>query len=542
MVRLTDDIRTASQQFAAAGITVPAYDPAKVSQAAISQPVWLHVGPGNFFRAMHAVIAQRLLAANLLDAGIVAVDTLGPGVVASVYQPFGNRYLLVVMRADGTLDRELVCSVAESHYTPPDDSSTWVRLRQIAANPALQLVTVTVTEKGYAQVGSDGQWLPHLLAELTEGPSGARSAVGVILAVALARFEAGGAPLALVSTDNFSGNGDRLKQSVLRLADEWAARGHVSGEFLAYLRDPARISYPLTMVDRITPNPAPAVAERLAAGGFADTELIQVSPSTAMAPFANTEEVWYLVIEDDFPNGRPAFEQVGVLLADRATVLAADQMKVTTCLNPLHTALAVFGKLLGFESIAAEMSDPDLLGLVRQIGYVEGLPAVADPKVISPRRFLDEVVERRFPNPNIPDTPARIAVDTSQKLPIRFGVTIREYLENPGLDAGKLEFIPLTLAAWGRYLLGVDDTGADLDFSPDPLLAEARGRLDGLSPDGGNADVSALIRLLSDVLDIDLAQTPLGVKVASYFQQMATGPGSVRDTLRQSIARFEDRL
>ena len=90
-------------------------------------------------------------------------------------------------------------------------------------------------------------------------------------------------------------------------------------------------------------------------------------------------------------------------------------------MNPLHTALAVFGCLLGYESIAAEMGDPLLKTLVERIGYDEGIPVVVDPEILSPMEFIHEVISQRLPNPFIPDVPQRIATDTSQKVPIRFG-------------------------------------------------------------------------------------------------------------------------
>lgn len=119
----------------------------------------------------------------------------------------------------------------------------------------------------------------------------------------------------------------------------------------------------------------------------------------------------------------PPLERAGVYFTDRATVEKAEKMKVGTCLNPLHTALAVYGCLLGYTTIAAEMADPDLRALVEHIA-AEGLPVVEDPGLLSPRKFIDEVLHQRFPNPAIPDTPQRIAADTSQKLPVRYGGTL----------------------------------------------------------------------------------------------------------------------
>ncbi|MCQ5167716.1 mannitol dehydrogenase family protein, partial [Roseburia hominis] len=89
--------------------------------------------------------------------------------------------------------------------------------------------------------------------------------------------------------------------------------------------------------------------------------------------------------------------------------------------------------------------------LIKQIGYVEGLPVVRDPKVINPKAFIDELVQKRLPNPYTPDTPQRIATDTSQKLGIRYGVTIQHYLDDPDREPSQLNFIPLVIAAWLRY-------------------------------------------------------------------------------------------
>ena len=153
-------------------------------------------------------------------------------------------------------------------------------------------------------------------------------------------------------------------------------------------------------------------------------------------------------MEDAFPAGRPPLEKAGVYMTDRATVNRVERMKVTTCLNPLHTALAVFGCVLGYPSIAAEMHDPALAELVRRIGYDEGLPVVTDPGILRPEAFLHEVLTERFPNPFIPDTPQRIATDTSQKIAIRFGETIKAYMASDTLRAADLVGIPLALAGW----------------------------------------------------------------------------------------------
>ena len=288
------------------------------------------------------------------------------------------------------------------------------------------------------------------------------------------------------------------------------------------------------MIDKITPRPAQAVEEALAAAGVEDMAPIVTGKGTYIAPFVNAERPQYLVVEDSFPNGRPPLETAGVFLTDRATVNATERMKVTTCLNPLHTALAVFGCLLGYTSIAAEMGDKDLHKLVETIGYQEGLPVVTDPGILSPRDFIREVLEERLPNPFIPDTPQRIATDTSQKVGIRFGETIKSY----GDRAGELTAIPLAIAGWLRYLLWVDDSGAPMECSSDPMLEQLRAQLAGIKPgQRSTAMVEALAPVLSNaaLFGSDLCAAGLGEKIAQMLGTMLTVPGGVRATLKEYL-------
>ena len=223
------------------------------------------------------------------------------------------------------------------------------------------------------------------------------------------------------------------------------------------------------MIDKITPRPAKMVEDVLTSAGVEDMVPIVTGKNTFIAPFVNAEKPQYLVVEDNFPNGRPPLEKAGVYMTDRDTVNNTEKMKVTTCLNPLHTALAVYGCLLGYDTIAAEMRDPELKALVERIGYNEGIPVVVDPRIINPMDFIHEVIDKRLPNPFIPDTPQRIATDTSQKVAIRFGETIKSYIARPDLDVANLTYIPLAIAGWLRYLLGVDDQGEAMVCSSDPM-------------------------------------------------------------------------
>ena len=212
-------------------------------------------------------------------------------------------------------------------------------------------------------------------------------------------------------------------------------------------------------------------------------------------------------------------------------------MKVCTCLNPLHTALAVYGCLLGYQHIWQEMQDEDLKNLVNTIGYKEGLPVVTDPGIIQPKNFIDTVLNVRIPNPFMPDTPQRIASDTSQKLPIRFGETIKAYLASDELDVNNLKLIPLVFAGWLRYLMAVDDNGNAFEPSPDPLLADVQPYVAGYQL-GTEPDTDALRPLLSNakIFGVDLYEAGLAEKVCSYFKELTAGKGAVRATLHKYTA------
>ena len=355
------------------------------------------------------------------------------------------------------------------------------------------------------------------------------------------RYKAGKAPLAVVSMDNCSHNGEKLQNSILTMAKEWLAKGFVEEGFIEYLSDENQVSFPWSMIDKITPRPADSVCAELQKAGVEDIAPVITSKRTYIAPFVNAEEPQYLVIEDKFPNGRPALEKAGVYMTDRDTVNKVERMKVCTCLNPLHTALAVYGCLLGYDLIADEMKNETLVKLVNRIGYVEGLPVVTDPGILSPKAFIDEVLNVRIPNPFMPDTPQRIATDTSQKLAIRFGETIKAYQADDSLNLDDLNAIPLVFAGWLRYLMAVDDKGNAFELSADPLL-------DTVCPyvkDFKLGEVpskeelaSKLHGLLSNasIFGVDLCEIGMCDKVLTAFAEMLEGPGAVASTLEKHLA------
>ena len=226
-----------------------------------------------------------------------------------------------------------------------------------------------------------------------------------------------------------------------------------------------------------------------------------------------------------------------MIFTDRETVDKVEKMKVCTCLNPLHTALAVYGCLLGYQKISEEMQDEELVKLVQRIGYTEGLPVVVDPGILAPREFIDTVLTVRVPNPFMPDTPQRIATDTSQKLAIRFGETVKAYQRSPELTVQSLEMIPLVFAGWLRYLMAVDDAGNAFTLSPDPLLDTVCPYVKGLAlqPDQDvEAHVEEVLKM-KQIFGVDLYEAGLAEKVCGYLQELTAGVGAVRSTLQKYV-------
>lgn len=522
--------------WARAGVALPGFDIAAMRQATAQTPTWVHFGAGNIFRAFIAVLAQRMLSGGWAKTGVIAAETFDFDIVERIYVPHDLLSLTVGLKADGGMELGVMAAVAQAlSAASPTHMNT---LRALFAAPTLQMASYTITEKGYAIRDAGGALLPAVEADIAAGPQHARHAMSLTAALLLARFRAGAHPLAMVSMDNCSHNGDRLRDAVLAIAQGWAEGGYVDEGFLRYLRDPARVSFPLSMIDKITPRPAEAVQKKLEALGIADMEPIVTSRGTYIAPFVNAEVPEYLVIEDVFPAGRPPLEKAGVYLTDRDTVNRVERMKVTTCLNPLHTALAVYGCLLGYTTIADEMRDPDLLALVKRIGNTEGLPVVTDPGIISPEAFLHEVLTERFPNPFMPDTPQRIATDTSQKIAVRFGETIKAYLASETLSTQSLTGIPLALAGWLRYLLGVDDALAPFTLSGDPELPALLSQLEGVRVGDPRSALGKLEPILRNaaLFGVNLYEAGLADKVEALFTAMLAGPGAVRLTLHGTLA------
>lgn len=515
-------------------VEMPKFDLDALTKNTAANPSWVHFGAGNIFRGFMANIQQKLLDMGLVNTGIVAVETFDHDIIDKIYEPHDNLSLLVSLNPDGKIKKKLIASVTESIAVHSADNA---RLKQLFCAPSLQMVSFTITEKGYALNDAAGNLMDIVRNDILGGPSTAKHVMSIVTAMLYERYKNLATPLAMVSMDNCSHNGEKLAQSVLTIAKSWLQNGFVEAGFIDYLTDDKQVAFPWTMVDKITPRPDESVLENLTADGFLNIAPLITSKGTFIAPFVNAEVPEYLVIEDCFPNGRAKLEAAGVYLTDRDTVNSAERMKVTTCLNPLHTALAVFGCLLGYTRIYEEMRDPDLKQLVEKIGYQEGMTVVVNPKILDPQAFIKEVLEMRFPNPFIPDAPQRIATDTSQKIAIRFGETLKSYASNKDLDIHSLVYIPLVIAAWLRYLLAVNDKLQPMQCSSDPLLKELQMQLQGIEVGNPKSYTGQLKKILENenIFAVNLVDLGLSVRIEDIFLEMLAGAGAVRNTLKKAL-------
>ena len=265
--------------------------------------------------------------------------------------------------------QKVLGSVTESLKAEED----WERIVEKFENPSLQMASFTITEKGYEDISENG-----VLAKIAK--------------LCYHRYLKGKYPISLVSFDNCKDNGKKLFNRVV-----YHAKRMVDDEgFFEYLSNEQYVAYPWTMIDKITPRPDEGVLKTIADDGIESIDIHRTSKNTYVSAFVNAEDKEYLVIEDKFPNGRPRLEESGVIFTDRETVSLVERMKVSTCLNPLHTALAIFGCLLGFGTIYEEMQDENLVRLVHTLAYKEGLPVVEDPKVIILRIFSRKLLKTDY--------------------------------------------------------------------------------------------------------------------------------------------------
>ena len=237
----------------AAGYALPSYDREAMITRTKESPCWVHFGAGNIFRAFQANTAQELLNNGTFDRGVIVAEGFDTEIIRDMYQPHDNLSILVTLKADGSVEKTIVGSIAESLAADTADSPDFARLKEIFTKDSLQMATFTITEKGYSLKNGACELLPSVAANFAAGPSSVTSYMGKVASLLYERFLAGEKPVAMVSTDHCSHNGEKLSLALTAYASAWEENKLVQPGFLSYLQNPEKVSFPWTMIDKITP-------------------------------------------------------------------------------------------------------------------------------------------------------------------------------------------------------------------------------------------------------------------------------------------------
>lgn len=432
------------------GVYRPAYDPASV-RIGIA-----HLGPGAFHRAHQAVYVDDLLAAHP-EWAISAISLQSSGVRDALLPQDG---LYTVVQLGEREQLRVVGAIRELLSAPAEPAAVRARL----ADPAVRLVTLTITEKGYC-LTADGVDLAHPDIRHDLGVAAApRSAIGHLVAGLRDRRVLGLEPFAVLSCDNLAANGQRLRRAVLQFARE------VDANLAAWIE--GEVDFPCSMVDSITPATDEALRERVAAAlGCVDAWPVQ------------REAYLQWVVEDAFRRPRPPLELAGATLS--RDVAGHDRAKLRL-LNGAHSTLAYLGSLLELQTVREAMGMAPLARFVERLMRESIAPAIALPAGLDAQRYIDAILER-FRNPAIAHRLSQIAWDGSQKLPVRLLSTIEESLA-AGRDIGPL---CQSVAAWMHFVRRQARRGIEL---VDPLAAQLADIGRGTTGDAGH-DVAAFLRL-----------------------------------------------
>ena len=197
-----------------------------------------------------------------------------------IYTPYDNLGLSVILHGDGSREYKVLGSLAETVKAQSSNETQWNRLKEIFTSKSLQMVSFLITEKGYALQKADGTWFPFVQADIENGPDKATGAMAVVVAMLYERYKAGKYPLALVSMDNCSKNGAKLRESVLTMTEEWKKAGFVEEGFVSYVSDEKVVAFPWTMIDKITPRPSEKIADDLEELGIEEMQPVITSKKT----------------------------------------------------------------------------------------------------------------------------------------------------------------------------------------------------------------------------------------------------------------------
>jgi len=419
-------------------VAVPDYDRAVIS------PGIAHIGVGNFHRAHQALVIDRLLrAGRAQDWGIVGIALLpsDEALARSMLNQDGL-YTLIEKYADGTWDYRVIGSILDVLFAPDDVNAAIEAL----ADPRIRIVSLTITEGGYNFDRLTGEFMldtPAVAKDLQR--SDLPTTVFGVVTEALARRRARDLPpFTVMSCDNIQHNGDVAKAMFTAFAKVWDAD---LGKWME-----ESVSFPNSMVDRITPVTTEADAAAV-------SEAIGVTDRCPVL----CEPFFQWVVEDHFPTGRPEWELADVQVTGDVTPY--EKMKLRL-LNASHQGLAYFAHLMGYRYVHDAAQDPLIVDFLLAYMNNDATPTLDPVPGVDLVAYKLQLIER-FANPEVKDTVARLAAESSDRIPKWLVPVIRERLAQ-GEDVTLSAAI---VASWARYAEGTDEQGNPIDVV-DPLKDE----------------------------------------------------------------------
>jgi len=422
-------------------LAVPSYDKAGLSVGLA------HIGVGNFHRAHQLVYLDDLLQARADHSvwgslGVSLQDGASANARAAGMRDQNCDYTLTEFSADGTAASRVIRAIAEYVQAPQDTKALIAKL----SHPGLKIVSMTIGEGGYDIDEATGEFkfdAAHIAADLKrEFPT---TIWGVLLAALEARRKAGVAPFTVVSCDNLRSNGHTAKKALVGYAQG------ANSEMATWIS--GNVSFPNSMVDRI----APAIDEGL------KNKLNEISGVNDAIPVAG-ESFKQWVIEDEFPSGRPAWQEVGVQLRPDVAEFEAIKGRM---LNATHVIMSYLSLCVGFEFVNEAAADPLIKKFMLYYMDNDAIPLINPPSDVSLENYKNSIVER-FANPALPDTLLRVASDGASKIPTFHRATTEAIMAK----GGDTRRSALLIAAFRKYFDGKGDNGSTFE-TLEPKLAQS---------------------------------------------------------------------
>ncbi|MDF2043542.1 MULTISPECIES: mannitol dehydrogenase family protein [unclassified Pantoea] len=460
----------------------------------------VHIGFGAFHRAHQALCSDKL-AEQGSDWGYCEVN-LNSGDLIQALREQNLLYTLTEM-ADDSLQTRVIGVITQALHGKSDGIEAVINAM---SQPEVAIVSMTVTEKGYCHQPASGNLNPDhpdIVHDL-QNPDSPRSLPGLILAAIRRRRKQDLPAFSVMSCDNMPENGHVIRNVIVQLAQ------YQDPALADYIQQ--HITFPSTMVDRIVPAMTDAAFAALNVRlGCSDPVAVEAEP------------FFQWVIEDNFVNGRPAWEKAGAELV--SDVLPYEEMKLRM-LNGSHSFLAYLGFLAGYEYISDCMADPHFRAAARSLMVDEQAPTLRTQGV-ELNAYADSLIAR-YENRAIKHRTGQIATDGTQKLPQRMLDSLRWHLQR-GSDC---DLLLLGVAGWMRYVGGIDEKGQPIEIR-DPMKAQLAECV--ASSEEGEARVRALLSM-REVFGDDLAQNADVVgRLTAWYNKLATQ--GARATVHQCLNR-----